>query len=100
MICYYHLEALDYDETKAYIKHRLEVSGRKDRELFSSEAVKEIYAYSNGIPRLINLIAHNALITGILYDADRISGEVVRETLEDLLHNNIGERRELALSIE
>ncbi|MBF0217273.1 MAG: AAA family ATPase [Candidatus Omnitrophica bacterium] len=87
VVFYYHLGSLDYDETKRYISHRLERSGRKGDDLFSEEAIEEIYAYSNGIPRLINIVCHNSLITGLVRDADSITGSIVRETTGELIHN-------------
>jgi len=87
VVFYYHLEALDRDETEEYIKHRLKTSGCKDPGLFSDEAMEEIYKYSGGIPRLINLIAHNSLITGLVCDAESITGNIVRETSGELMHN-------------
>jgi len=87
VVFYYHLAPLSRDETKRYITHRLKTSGNYDQGLFSYEAIEEIYAYSNGIPRLINIVCHNSLITGLVCGADSISGDIVRETTRELMHN-------------
>jgi hypothetical protein len=57
----YHLESLDAEETRNYIRHRLEVVGG-DPDLFSAEACDAIYRYSGGVPRLINLLCDTALV--------------------------------------
>lgn len=57
----YYLEPLSFNETRAYIHHRLAVSGG-DSRLFTHAAVRRIYRYSGGIPRLINNICDRALL--------------------------------------
>ena len=51
--------------------------------------MKEIYEYSNGIPRLINLACHNALINGLVFDAKKISRTIASEAIDELLHNTM-----------
>ena len=79
----YHLTALAKDETKEYIQHRLEVAGSKD-EIFSVDALDEIYRFSGGIPRKVNNICDLALLTGYGTALDKISKEMIREVAEDL----------------
>ena len=87
IVLYYHLEPLSYNETKSYIQYRLKKAGNADGDIFTSDAVHEIYKYSNGIPRLINLACHNALISGLVANLKRINGKVVREAVGDLTHH-------------
>ncbi len=94
---YYHLAPLDSLETRQYINHRLEKAGNKIDLLFPEEAMEEIYRYSNGIPRLINLACHNSLITGLVQGTKCITREMVRLSMEDLMHNtNKFQREEIA----
>lgn len=86
IVFYYHLEPLDYEEAKNYIKHRLKKSGNVNGDIFTPDAIDEIYRYSNGIPRLINLACHNALINGLVYESKEITAEIAAEAIEDLLH--------------
>ena len=51
---------LNYSETKSYIEKRLAVVGCV-HPLFTARAIKQIFAYSKGIPRVINLISDTAL---------------------------------------
>ncbi|MDX1764892.1 MAG: AAA family ATPase, partial [bacterium] len=53
----YHLTALDEPDTAGYVNHRLQVAGTESVEVFTPEALKLIYDYSQGIPRLINVVA-------------------------------------------
>ena len=48
--------------TLGYIRHRLAVAGYKDRDPFSRQAIDYLYHVSGGIPRLINILCHKALI--------------------------------------
>jgi type II secretory pathway predicted ATPase ExeA len=67
----YTLGPLTEDETRQYISHRLNVAGC-DRDLFTVEAVQEIFRFSGGIPRLINVVCDQALLL-----TSREGGEVV-----------------------
>lgn len=89
IVLYYHLEPLDRTETEQYIIHRLKKAGHEAANLFDKEAIEEIYKYSKGVPRLINLACHNALISGIVYEAKEITGLVARESIEELMHNKV-----------
>jgi type II secretory pathway predicted ATPase ExeA len=80
---YYHLPPLSEEETKEYILHRLRIAGRKS-SLFTDEAIHRIYEYSEGIPRLINSIATNAMLEAIERDKDLIDEECVINASKEL----------------
>lgn len=79
----YTLKPLTGEETGEYIKHRLKVAGGTG-EIFTPEAVKGIYAFSRGAPRLINIICDRALLTGFVENANRIDGRIVGECAREL----------------
>jgi len=56
------LAPMGLDDTGDYIKHRLKISGCRIPGLFTRGAVKRIYSFSRGIPRLINVASEQALI--------------------------------------
>jgi general secretion pathway protein A len=56
------LNPLSGSECREYIARRLELAGG-DASLFSPEAVEAVYSYSGGIPRLINILCDNGLLT-------------------------------------
>ena len=57
----YHLGRLVADDTERYIRHRVAIAGAED-EIFTAEACAAIHHYSNGVPRLINLICDTTLV--------------------------------------
>lgn len=69
----YRLKALSHQETCQYIYHRLMVAGGTTGVSFSSGALRAIYGYSQGIPRLINLAADRALLQGYTDQAREIT---------------------------
>ena len=78
----YHIEPLNAAETRNYIRHRLTIAGG-DPELFESDAAQSVYRYSNGIPRLINLLCENALVYGYAENVSRISARLVEEVARE-----------------
>ena len=56
-----HLEGMDLEETGAYIRHHLNLAGRKDT-LFSDDAVAVVQQASKGLPRAVNNLAIQALV--------------------------------------
>ncbi len=79
----YNIEPLDKNETLAFIMHRLKVAGA-NQLLFTNVAIDEIYAFSKGIPRLINILCDHALLTGYARGAKKIDLEIVQESARDL----------------
>jgi type II secretory pathway predicted ATPase ExeA/outer membrane protein OmpA-like peptidoglycan-associated protein len=79
----YHLNPLFEQETTAYIEHRLAVAGA-DRQIFTDEAIYEIHNFSQGIPRLINIICDHSLMTGYSEGSAMIDENVVKECAEEL----------------
>ncbi len=94
IVFYYHLDGLSRAQAKEYIEHRLKIAGYTGEQLFDEEAIDQIYEYSKGIPRLINLACHNALIGGLVADAKIITGALAREAVAELLHNRFFSRHE------
>ena len=77
------LSTLTEEATRAYVVHRLAVAGNREK-LFSDEALKEIYRYSNGFPRKINILCDNSLFQGFLMRQRVIDEAIVREMASDL----------------
>lgn len=79
----YNIFALSETETGQYIRFRLEVAGTKET-VFTSRAIKEIYKFSNGYPRLINIICDQALLTGFVKEKRKIDHKIVTECAQEL----------------
>ena len=56
------LSAMDFVDTAEYIRHRLKLAGGRNPELFSKDAIKRIFRFSKGFPRLINVVCEQALV--------------------------------------
>ncbi len=58
----YQLDRLSRDEMQYYLSHRLVIAGYKASRMFSSAAMSLMYFKSKGVPRLVNILAHKALL--------------------------------------
>lgn len=86
-----HLGPMDRENTHRYIQHRVRVALRHadtsdDEQMFSADALDEIYDYSQGVPRLINAVCDAALLAGYADNTKPVTGAVVREAACDILH--------------
>lgn len=80
----YHMQPLNEEETKQYIKKRMRIAGASDPNIFTPKAFKEIYEYSKGIPRLINIVCDNALLGGYATDQKVIGNNIIRDVIGNL----------------
>ncbi|MHA2282694.1 MAG: XrtA/PEP-CTERM system-associated ATPase [Promethearchaeota archaeon] len=78
----YHLDPLSREETKQYIKFRLQKAGGNP-DIFSVSAVDLIYNASKGIPRTINLICDAALVYGFADEIRIIDPDVIELVIDD-----------------
>jgi general secretion pathway protein A len=78
------LQPLTYKETEDYIKHRLSIASGKQITMFAREAVRRVYRYSRGIPRLINIACDRALLTAYGRDQKKISNKIAAMALKEL----------------
>lgn len=79
----YHIEPLSEAETAQFVQFRLKVAGT-EKKLFSAAALAEVYAFSGGYPRLINIVCDHALLTGYVRSNAAISAEVIVECAREL----------------
>ena len=75
----YTLEALSEEETLGYMRHRLDVAGRRT-PLFTSLAGRSVFRLTGGTPRLINQLCDHALVYGFAAQAEVITAGIVLET--------------------
>ncbi len=82
----FHLEAMSPDDTEEYLQHRLKVARGDGPNVvqFDPGAVREVYRFSHGTPRLINAIGDKALLAGYVYRTGRISRQIVRIAAQEL----------------
>jgi general secretion pathway protein A len=79
----YHIKPLLEAETRKYVEHRLKIAGATNK-IFGQDAIREIFAFSGGYPRLINIICDHALLTGYASDLKRIDKKVIKECEREL----------------
>ncbi|MFQ3334432.1 MAG: general secretion pathway protein A [Woeseiaceae bacterium] len=72
----YHLQPLSKLETDLYIDHRLRISGAT-APIFNKKAKKEVFKFSSGIPRLINVICDRALLGAYGIGSIEINKEII-----------------------
>ena len=81
----YHIEALNREEVGLYISHRLSLAGANGKApVFDEAALESVYQYSKGIPRVINMVCNNALLTGFVLEERNITDEIVKRSILEL----------------
>ncbi len=78
------IKPLRAEEVSAYIRTRLKVAGATRLDIFTPEAMALIFRASEGVPRLINNICDNALLTGFAMSAPQITPQIITEVIESL----------------
>jgi general secretion pathway protein A len=71
--------ALTLEETHNYIQARLHIAGANGKPVFASEAIDAVNFYSRGIPRVINLLCENALISAYVENVQPVPENIVAE---------------------
>jgi general secretion pathway protein A len=80
-----HLEPLSLLETTEYIGRRLRISGAPaPNEIFSELAIEAVFRHSRGIPRLVNTVCENALLSGYAKQATTITPAIFDGVARDL----------------
>jgi len=72
------------EETDRYIKARMMVAGAERTDVFTPSAIDFIYRCSEGIPRQINNLCDNALLTGFAAGEYTISRSIIEEVADNL----------------
>jgi len=79
-----HLRPLRREEIEDYILYRMEKAGNRDAVVFLPGTFDLVFLFSNGIPRLINVLCDFILLAAFAEQSREISEELVREVIEDL----------------
>jgi general secretion pathway protein A len=72
----YHLTPFSDADTRAYVRHRLQVAGRT-RGIFTESAMRRVHAASRGIPRLVNVICDRALLGAYAQEKAHVDARMV-----------------------
>jgi len=78
------LSPLEKDQTAEYICQRLAKAGLENQKIFSPDLMEEIHKRSRGIPRLINILCDNLLLTAFALESRTATLEMLEEVASDL----------------
>jgi len=78
------LTPIKIDDAAKYINHRLKLSGSRIPDIFSPAAVRRIYRFSHGIPRLINVACEQALVMAWTRETRSVSSSMAAEVIAEL----------------
>lgn len=79
------LPTLSREDLEAYLMHRLVIAGHTKGNLFTDSAKALLYKASGGIPRLVNILSHKALLISYGRGQDQIDKEAVSLAAHDTL---------------
>jgi general secretion pathway protein A len=79
------LEPLSLEELRGYIHRRLQLAGANSHgaTIFPDETILAVHHFSRGIPRLINTLCENGLVSGYAKQAKQILPEIIQEVASD-----------------
>lgn len=83
----YHLAPLSKSEVTEYIEHRLSIASCRSA-IFPDAAIQQVYKYSNGIPRVINLICDRCLLGTYATNNSQVSKNIVRNAVKEIFPVN------------
>jgi type II secretory pathway predicted ATPase ExeA len=78
------LRALSATETTEYIATRLARSGMREQTAFPADVLAEIHKRTQGIPRLVNLVSDNLLLTAFAMESKKATVEMLDEVTRDM----------------
>jgi general secretion pathway protein A len=80
----YQLSPLTFNECKEYIQYRINIAARKTAIKFDRSAYRQIYKYSKGIPRLINIVCDRSLLTAFVLNQFNITAGITKASIKEL----------------
>ncbi|KPK37227.1 MAG: AAA family ATPase [Gammaproteobacteria bacterium SG8_47] len=89
----YTLKPIEADGLNAYVDHRLRVAGFSGAGLFSGAALRRIYRASAGVPRLVNILCHKALMVAYGRGERLVSTAAAQAAIRDTQHSVLGGTR-------
>jgi len=77
------LVPMQADVIKGYLAHRLCIAGYHGPEIFAEKLARRLYQASDGIPRLINILAHKCLLVAYGEGKAEVSKRHLKRAIED-----------------
>lgn len=79
----YDLQGLQKDELERYLRHRLDIAGFTGETLFGKGAVSKLHRITGGTPRLVNIVAHKALMLAFSEGRQQVMPRHIRDAAVD-----------------
>jgi MSHA biogenesis protein MshM len=79
----YYLPLLTHEELEMYIFHRLAKAGSTTGTLFATKAKKLLYRASQGVPRIVNILCHKALLAAYGRGEKIVTKKIMRSAIDD-----------------
>jgi len=80
----YHIMPLDKNEIIDYIQHRLRIAGSVGDIDFEDDAISTIFEYTEGVPRLINMVCDKALLLAFVLETKTIDRGIVKRSINEI----------------
>jgi len=80
----FHVGPLDLSDIREYIAHRMAVAGSEDDGVFSDDCFEVIYAYTGGIPRLVNTLCDTALLVAFADEKTSLTADDIMAAVNEL----------------
>ncbi len=80
----YQLSPLTFNECKEYIQYRINIAAQRSAIKFDRSAYRQIFRYSKGIPRVINIVCDRSLLTAFVLNQFKISASVARAAIKEV----------------
>jgi MSHA biogenesis protein MshM len=79
----YYLPLMTREDLDSYLFHRLATAGYTYGTLFTDKARKALYRASNGVPRIVNILCHKALLAAYGRGEDKVTHKIIRVAVKD-----------------
>jgi general secretion pathway protein A len=86
----YHLCPMDFSDTVEYVEHRVEVAAGQRLDIFTPGALRRIFRYSGGLPRLINVVCDRAFLVAYTKGNREISARTAGAAIADVRRDESG----------
>jgi len=86
----FHLPALNEEATEGYIRHRLCVAGDDTSGIFDKGAISAVYRFSRGVPRIINTVCDNALLSAYSAHRSTVDHAFIESVIAQMLTGTAG----------
>jgi type II secretory pathway predicted ATPase ExeA len=84
VIATHHLDAMDADEVRPYVEHRLKLVGWAGRPMIDEALYPALYRVTGGVPRRINQVANRLFLMGSVEERDHFDLDLFERVMEEV----------------